>query len=185
MPNAADLPDDIAVLKVMLVARDAALAQSQNTVAELTQALSSRELQIEALQLQILALRRHQFGGKSEKLDGQIEQLELKLEELLTDEGQSMAPDRSRHAKEACSPSCPQTTAGSFTPRCARTDAGRDRMPGLRQCIGNAGRRCIGNAGVLIPASPTKTITSIRSYSDAYGKDRAPLLTGKRPAIPS
>ncbi|MDB5772801.1 MAG: transposase family protein [Burkholderia sp.] len=90
---AAYLPDDIAALKALLVARDAALAQSQDTVAELTQALSSRELQIEALQLQILALRRSQFGRKSEKLDGQIEQLELKLEELQTDEGQSLAPD--------------------------------------------------------------------------------------------
>lgn len=64
--------------------------QSQKAVAELTQALSSRELQIEALQLQIMALRRRQFGRKSEQLDGQIEQLELKLEELQTDEGQSL-----------------------------------------------------------------------------------------------
>jgi transposase len=89
----AHFPDDINALKALLVAKDAALAQSQNTVAELTRALSSRELQIEALQLQIMALRRRQFGRKSEQLDGQIEQPERKLEELQTDEGQSLAPD--------------------------------------------------------------------------------------------
>ena len=92
MPDAATLPDDIAALKALLTASDAALVQSQSVVAELTQALSSRQLQIEALELQILVLRRRQFGRKSEKVDGQIEQLELKLEELQTDEGQSIAP---------------------------------------------------------------------------------------------
>jgi hypothetical protein len=93
MHNGDDLPDDIATLKALLVAQKTALAQSQNQVAVLTQTLSSRELQIEALQLQILALRRRQFGRKSEQLDTQIEQLELKLEELQTDEGQSLPTD--------------------------------------------------------------------------------------------
>lgn len=93
MHNGNDLPDDIATLKALLLAREADLAQSLNQVAALTQALSSRELQIEALQLQILALRRRQFGRKSEQLDTQIEQLELKLEELQTDEGQSLPTD--------------------------------------------------------------------------------------------
>lgn len=109
MPNETNLPDDIAALKALLVERDWALVRSQNHVAELTQALSSRELQIEVLQLQIMALRRRQFGRKSEQLDGQIEQLELKLEELQTDEGQSIAPDapeapRKRTARPARKP---------------------------------------------------------------------------------
>ena len=93
MQNDATFPDDIAALKALLMVQDAALVQSQNRVAQLTSALSSRELQIEALQLHILALHRRQFGRKSEQLDGQIEQLELKLEELQTDEGQALAPD--------------------------------------------------------------------------------------------
>lgn len=93
MHNTADLPDDIAALKALLIAREEALLHSQNTIQELEQALSSRQLQIEALQLQLIALRRRQFGRKSEKLDGQIEQLELKLEELQTDEAQSVPPD--------------------------------------------------------------------------------------------
>lgn len=100
MQTKAPLPDDIAALKARLAdresalaARDTALLHSQNKVAELTQALSSRALQIEALQLQIMALRRRQFGRKSEQLDGQIAQLELKLEELQTDEGQALAQD--------------------------------------------------------------------------------------------
>ncbi|MDB5773210.1 MAG: hypothetical protein JWM42_3584, partial [Burkholderia sp.] len=55
---------------------------------ELTQALSSHELQIEALQLQILALRRHPFSRKSEKLDGQIVKKHLVLN--LTDDVRSI-----------------------------------------------------------------------------------------------
>lgn len=57
MQNDVTFPDDIAALKALLVASDAALVQSQKAVAELTQALSSRELQIEALQLQIMAVK--------------------------------------------------------------------------------------------------------------------------------
>lgn len=74
------LPDDIDVLKALLLERDA-------QVAELRQQLSSRVLEIEHLKLTIAKLRRMQFGRKSEKLDRQIEQLELRLEDLQADEG--------------------------------------------------------------------------------------------------
>jgi hypothetical protein len=41
MQNKANLPDDIAALKALLVERDSALLHSQNQVAQLTQALLS------------------------------------------------------------------------------------------------------------------------------------------------
>ncbi len=69
----ATLPDDIAALKAMIIARDSALRD--------------HAIEIEHLKLLIAKLKRQQFGHRSEKLDRQIEQLELKLEELQTDEG--------------------------------------------------------------------------------------------------
>jgi transposase len=73
----ATLPDDIATLKAMIIARDSALRD--------------HAIEIEHLKLLIAKLRRLQFGHRSEKLDRQIEQLELKLEELQTDEGVAAA----------------------------------------------------------------------------------------------
>jgi transposase len=71
----ATLPDDIATLKAMIIARDSALRD--------------HAIEIEHLKLLIAKLKKQQFGRKSEKLDRQIEQLELKLEELQIDEGVS------------------------------------------------------------------------------------------------
>lgn len=71
----ATLPDDIATLKAMIIARDSALRD--------------HAIEIEHLKLLIAKLKKQQFGRSSEKLDRQIEQLELKLEELQIDEGVS------------------------------------------------------------------------------------------------
>lgn len=79
MINAADLPDDIAALKAMLLA-------SQARTAHLEAELSTRTAEIEHLKLVLAKLKRMQFGRSSEKLDRQIEQLELKLEDLEAEE---------------------------------------------------------------------------------------------------
>lgn len=72
MPTYADLTDDIAALKVMVLERESALA--------------NHAPEIEHLKLLIAKLKRIQFGRKSEKLDHEIVQLELRLEELQADE---------------------------------------------------------------------------------------------------
>jgi hypothetical protein len=59
-PDAASLPDDIALLKAMLIAAGAELEQ---------------------LRMQVARLRRMAFGRSSEKLTHQADQLELGLEE--------------------------------------------------------------------------------------------------------
>ena len=82
MLNLADLPNDIDVLKALLLAQ-------QHIVAGLTEQLNTRSVEIEHLKLQIAKLRRMQFGRKSEKLDHQIEQLELQLEDLQADESEA------------------------------------------------------------------------------------------------
>jgi len=82
MLNAADLPDDIAALKALLLARD-------EQILGLEAQLNTRAAEIEHLKLMIARLRRMQFGRKSEKLDHQIEQLELQLEDLQADEAEA------------------------------------------------------------------------------------------------
>ena len=69
----ADLPDDVASLKRLVVAeraeRDLAFA-----------ALKLKTLELEKLKLQLMKLRRMQFGRSSEKLDRTAAQLELAIE---------------------------------------------------------------------------------------------------------
>ena len=83
----ADLPDDIAALKAMVLERESALAAKEIVVVELREQVSTHAQEIEHLKLLIAKLKRMQFGRKSEKLDHEILQLELRLEELLADEG--------------------------------------------------------------------------------------------------
>ncbi len=102
----AIFPDDIEALKALLLARETALrereddlANLRDTVTTLRKTLSDRALEIEEhLKLWIAKLQRMQFGRKSEKIDRQIEQLELRLEDLQSDDGAANvdAPMRSR-----------------------------------------------------------------------------------------
>lgn len=99
MINAADLPDDIATLKAMLLA-------SQARTAHLEAELSTRTAEIEHLKLVLAKLKRMQFGRSSEKLDRQIEQLELKLEDIEAEEAVAeaqaplkVAPRKARERK--------------------------------------------------------------------------------------
>ncbi len=115
MLSHADLPDDIAALKALLLAseqvlreRDSAIARHDEIVAGLREQLTTHGVEIEHLKLMIAKLRRMQFGRKSEKLDHQIEQLELQLEDLQATEAEAereMAPtDRAPRAKPARKP---------------------------------------------------------------------------------
>jgi len=88
MPISPDLlPDDIAALKALLLAREGEMEKLRATVSTLEQALSVRGLEIDQLKLQLAKLKRMQFGRKSEKLDRKIEQLETRLEDLVAEEG--------------------------------------------------------------------------------------------------
>ena len=76
--SADHLPDDVEVLKQMLLEREALV--------------HSQQLQIEQLRLMLARLRRMRFGRSSEQLDQQIEQLELTLEELESAEAARPTP---------------------------------------------------------------------------------------------
>jgi transposase len=68
MEETSDLPDDVEILKQIVLEQRARLL--------------SNKLQIEQLKLELSKLRRMQFGRSSEQLDEKIAQLELTLEEL-------------------------------------------------------------------------------------------------------
>src|ERR1700722_8954372 len=68
MQRMSDLPDDIEILKQIVI--------------EQRERLLSSTLQIEQLKLQLAKLRRMQFGRSSEQIDAEIAQLELTLEDL-------------------------------------------------------------------------------------------------------
>jgi len=75
MPLTPDqLPDDIAELKRLVVAKDIELAAARN-------GLVITQLTIEKLKAQIARLKREKFGASSEKIERALEQLELELEE--------------------------------------------------------------------------------------------------------
>jgi len=64
MPISPDsLPDDIAALKALLLAREGEVEQLRTTVSTLEQALNVRSLEIEQLKLQLAKLKRMQFGA--------------------------------------------------------------------------------------------------------------------------
>jgi transposase len=68
MEETSDLPDDVEILKQIVLEQRARLL--------------SNKLQIEQLKLELSKLKRMQFGRSSEQLDEKIAQLELTLEEL-------------------------------------------------------------------------------------------------------
>lgn len=80
----AQLPDDIAALKALLVAKDAELIAAKN-------GLVVTQLTIEKLKAQIARLRRSKFGASSERIERVLEQLELALEEAETAKAEAMA----------------------------------------------------------------------------------------------
>ena len=76
----ADLPDDPALLRSMLVAADTQIAERDRRIADLEGADSDARAEIERLNDIITALQRHRFGTRSEQLD--TDQLELAFEEI-------------------------------------------------------------------------------------------------------
>jgi transposase len=107
----SDLPDDVEILKQIVVEQRARLL--------------SNKLQIEQLKLELSKLRRMQFGRSSEQLDEKIAQLELTLEELEAREGalppavSAALPERVKPVRRPLPESLPrETVVHSSEPVC-------------------------------------------------------------------
>ena len=82
MPLTPDqLPNDIAELKRLVVAKDAALVAKDTELVAARNGLVITQLTIEKLKAQLAKLRREKFGSSSERIERAIAQLELALEE--------------------------------------------------------------------------------------------------------
>lgn len=76
----ADLPDDPAMLRAMLLAADIRLAERDQRIVDLECADTDARHEIERLNAIIDALQRHRFGARSEQFDP--DQLDLAFEEI-------------------------------------------------------------------------------------------------------
>ena len=102
------LPDNIAELKRLLMARDAELTAAKN-------GLLVTQLTIEKLKAQIAKFRREKFGASSERIERVIAQLELALEEA--------EAEKAEVAASAPQPPEPETPATSSDAQSAETPA--------------------------------------------------------------
>src|SRR5258706_12330108 len=109
MPLTPDqLPDDIAELKRLLLAKDAELIAAKN-------GLIVSSLTIEKLTAQLARFRREKFGASSERIERAIAQLELALEEAEAEKAEAAA--------SAPQPPEPETPATSSDAQSAETPA--------------------------------------------------------------
>src|SRR5712691_8614408 len=94
MPLTLDqLPDDMAALKALLIAKDAELTARTAELAAAKNGLVVTQLTIEKLKAQIAKFRREKFGASSERVDRALEQLELALEEAETAKAEAVASE--------------------------------------------------------------------------------------------
>jgi transposase len=111
MEGTSDLPDDLDILKQIVLEQRARLL--------------SNKLQIEQLKLELSKLRRMQFGRSSEQLEEKIAQLELTLEELEAREAAlppaviAALPERAQPVRRPLPENLPrETVMHSSSPQC-------------------------------------------------------------------
>src|SRR5580700_9968954 len=94
------LPDDVATLKAMLIAAQAACLEAQAKARNAEAEARARALQIEQMKFTIAKLRHERFGQSSER-GAILEQLELALAEM--EENASQAEAEAQMAAAAAS----------------------------------------------------------------------------------
>jgi len=82
MPEAADLPNDVEVLKGLVCERSTQLQSAENRLQTAEALVLSQKLQLEKLRFEIALLKRMKFGRSSEQLDQHLTQMQLTLEDL-------------------------------------------------------------------------------------------------------
>src|SRR6516162_6475358 len=91
MTNAADsLPDDVATLKAMVIAAQAARLEAEAKASSAAAEARARELLIEQMKFTIAKLKHERFGQSSER-HVVLEQLELCLADIEEDASQAEA----------------------------------------------------------------------------------------------
>jgi Transposase C of IS166 homeodomain len=89
-PTHDSLPDDIATLKAMVIAAQAARLEAEAMARNAEAEVRARELVIEQMKFAIAKLRHERFGQSSER-GAVLEQLELRLADMEEDAAQAEA----------------------------------------------------------------------------------------------
>ena len=121
MPN--QLPDDIAELKQLLIAKDAALVAKDAELVAARNGLVITQLTIEKLNAQLAKLRREKFGPSSERIERAIAQLELALEEAQAARAEAIAS-----VAQAPEPETPALSADALAPGAPVAEKKKRRM---------------------------------------------------------
>lgn len=109
-PTPDQLPNDVAALKQLLLAKTAELDAKNIELQAAQNGLVVTTLTIEKLKAQIAKFRREKFGSSSEKIERAIEQLELALEEAQAAKAEALAA-----ASQASEPAPDAILPGSAT----------------------------------------------------------------------
>jgi transposase len=179
MPLTPDqLPDDIAALKRLLIAKDVELATRITELSATTSELKAAKnglvvtgLTIEKLKAQLAKLRREKFGATSEKIDRAIEQLELALEEAQAAKAEALASSPQQEEP----PAPPDGTASDTTKKKPR----RQLPPGLprRDVVHSPDGVCKGCGGTEF-RQVSESVTEVLEYVPA----RFEVVRHMRPA---
>src|SRR6516225_3580194 len=89
-PTRDSLPDDVATLKAMVIAAQAARLEAEAKARNAEAEVRARELVIEQMKFAIAKLRHERFGQSSERSTA-LEQLELRLADIEEDAAQAEA----------------------------------------------------------------------------------------------
>ena len=100
----AQLPDDVAELKRLLLAKDAELIAKGAELTAAKNGLVVTQLTIEKLKAQIAKLKREKFDTSSERIERVLEQLELALEEAEAAKAEVIAAQPQQAEPEAATP---------------------------------------------------------------------------------
>jgi len=183
----AQLPDDIAELKRLLVAGDAELTARMAELAAAKNGLVITQLTIEKLKAQIARLRREKFGASSERIERTLAQLELALEEAETAKAEAIALAPPSSEPEVASPEAPPAEAAQREKKKRRTLPRRDVVhapAGVCKTCGGSELRQVGSSvtevlfyvparfEVIRPRAPGLLVQEVRD--DGAGADAGP-----------
>jgi transposase len=175
MPITFDqLPDDIAELKLLLLAQDAELVAKDAELVAAKNGLVITQLTIEKLKAQIARLKREKFDKSSEKIERALEQLELALEEAEAAKAEAIAAQPQQAEAEAPTPDAQvgedakpeKKKRRQLPPELPRRDVVH-MPPGVCKTCGGASQRTV-----------SETVTEVLAYVPA----RFEVIRHVRPA---
>ena len=165
MPLAPDqLPDNIAVLKRLLLAKDAELSRTAAELAAAKNGLLVTQLTIETLKAQIAKFKREKFGASSERVERVLEQLELALEEAEAAKAEAIASQPQAPEPEAANAEAPSAEAAKPEKKKRRQLPPEFRRRDITHRPPDVCKRCGGNDLRNVSESVTEVLRYVPGH---------------------